>query len=234
MFSGIIVWFRETYVEDGRYRAALLEDIILIVSMAVGSYRIMSLDWNPGSGFFDRDITKVTLLLVSAVMLAYHVLWRLLEARRSMHNELLKESLKEQFPRFIAALSLLTGLYNFSTNVPVFISSLVMFYLSLNVWHLTVSKNMRRLRGTVVFDFFGLCCATAFASIAQDLYVDSQIFFDVTLPRYANDSQSASVVLAVFGGRQTNSVYAMGIFAGAMAANAFLAFISGNRPISEL
>jgi hypothetical protein len=146
-----------------------------------------------------------------------------------MHKELSRESLKEQFPRFLAALFLLIGLYNFSKNVPLFILSLVMFYMWLNVWHWTLSENMRRVRGTVVFDIFGLLCAIAFAIVAYDLYTKSQFFYDVTLPRFAKDPQSASVVRDVFGGRQTNSVYAMGLFAGAMAANALLALFSGNR-----
>lgn len=229
MFSWILNWLKETYVENGRFRGALLEDVILMASMALGIQRVTALDWKPDGGFFNGDLTRITLLLVATVMFAYHVLWRILETRTAMQKEMSRESLKEQFPRFMAALFLLIGLYNFSKDVPLFILSLVMFYLSLNIWHWTLSKNMRKVRGTIVFDIFGLFCAIAFAYFAYDLYLKSQVFYAVTLPRFAKDPQSASVVRDVFGGRQTNSVYAMGLFAGAMAANAFLALFSGNR-----
>lgn len=226
MRTKIAQWMGSIYIHDGRFTGALLEDLILLASIAVGFHNLLSRDRNPADGFFDSTLTFTTLSITATVMIAYHLLWRILETTRGGQGRLEQEPLAEQVPRFCAALSLLIGLYNFSKNVPLFLLSLVLFYSFLMFWHFLVSPEMRKIRGTIVFDFFGLVCALAFAWLAFDLYTKSQIFWK-SLPYYATDPLSADVVKRSFAGRQINFVYLMGLCAGAMAANAILAFFRG-------
>lgn len=218
--------WRDIYLNRGRFTGALLEDLILGVSVVLGLVNLLSRERNPAEGFFDSTLTFVTISIVALVMVMYHVLWRILETAYGGHHRLQGERLIEQVPRFCAALFLLIGLYNFSKNVPLFIASLVLFYFFLVVWHVVISKEMRKARGTIVFDCFGLICAIAFAWFAYDLYQKSSDFWR-TLPYYATDPTAADVVKRSFAGKQVNLVYMMGLFAGAMAANAVLALARG-------
>lgn len=222
--SGFIGWLRVVYLHKGRFRSALLEDLVLLSSLVIALPRLFTR--SPMDGFFDSLLTMATLSIVAVVMLIYHVLWRALEGFKANQSLLDQESLYEQIPRFLASLALLVGLYNFTSNIPIFLSALVLFYFCLLGWHKIVSKEMRETRGTFTFDCFGLACATAFAAIAFTLYMKSRAFWG-ELPRFASDGLSADVWRRSFAGKQTNLVYAMGLFAGAMCANAILAFIRG-------
>ena len=211
------------YTIDGRFRASLLEDLLLSASVVTGFHNLIDRDRSPSDGFFDSTLTFTTVSIVAIVMVIYHLLWRILETTRGSQRRLEHEPLKEQIPRFCAALFLLIGLYNFASNLPLFIISLVLFYFFLAVWHAVISKEMRKARGTIVFDCFGLVCAIAFSLFAFDLYFKSREFWS-ELPKYVSDALSADVVRRSFAGKQTILVYLMGVFAGAMAANAVLAF----------
>lgn len=219
-------WLKSIYLKDGRFTGAMLEDLILLASIVVGFQNLLSRERNPADGFFDSTLTFVTLTIAALVMVVYHMLWRVLETTQGGHRILERERLIEQVPRFLAALFLLIGLYNFSKNLPLFIASLVLFYFFLVFWHALISAEMRKTRGTLVFDCFGLLSAIAFAWFAFELYQKSRVFWQ-TLPNYANDPLSADVVRRSFAGTQVNLVYKMGLFAGAMAANAILAFSRG-------
>lgn len=225
MVSMLSKW-RDIYLKDGRFTGALLEDLILATSIVLGLSNLLSRDRNPAEGFFDSTLTFATISIVALVMVMYHLLWRILETAHGGHHRLQGERLVEQIPRFCAALFLLIGLYNVSKNVPLFIASLVLFYFFLVIWHVLISAEMRKARGTIIFDCFGLLCAIAFAWFAFDLYQKSGDFWK-TLPYYATDPTAADVVKRSFAGKQVNLVYMMGLFAGAMAANAVLALARG-------
>jgi hypothetical protein len=226
MKNKVFLWLHSVYLKDGKFTGALLGDVLLLIGLYLAFKSLLSHDRSPTDGFFDSTLTLVTIIIAALVMVVYHLLWHILETPQGGHQKLVGERWPEQIPRFLAALCLLFGLSKIADDLTLFVSSLVMFYFLLVIWQLLLSAEMRKIRGTLVFDCFGFMCATAFAFVAYDLYQQSQEYWQ-TLPNYATDPLSADVVKRAFGGKQVNRIYTMGLFAGAMAANAILAFAHG-------